>query len=289
MMKGILLAGGLGTRLYPSTYVVSKLLLPVYDKPMIYYSLSTLLLTGIRDILVISTPQYLPLLKSLLGDGHQWGVQFSYAEQLKPRGIAEAFIIGEQFIGKARVALILGDNIFQGAGLEAQLNTAIQNAHGATLFAYYVDTPENYGVVELDKNRKPISIVEKPKVTSSNYAVTGLYFYDNQVVEMAKNLKPSHRNELEITDINKLYLEKQQIAVEILGRGFTWLDAGTHETLLKASIYVEVIETRQGLKIGCPEEIAWRKGYISSQQLESLANTMKNLNYKEYLLKIMNQ
>ena len=288
-MKGILLAGGLGTRLYPSTYVVSKLLLPVYDKPMIYYSLSTLLLTGIRDILIISTPQYLPLLKNLLNDGSQWGVNLSYAEQAKPRGIAEAFIIGEKFIGNNKVALILGDNIFHGAGLEAQLHAAIDKPAGATLFAYYVDAPQNYGVVEFDKNHRPVSLVEKPKIPTTHYAITGLYFYDNQVVEMAKSLPPSARNELEITDINNLYLQKQQVAVEILGRGFTWLDAGTHESLLKASIYVEVIETRQGLKIGCPEEIAWRKGYISNQQLETLAQNMKNLNYKEYLLKIMSQ
>lgn len=286
-MKGILLAGGLGTRLYPSTYVVSKLLLPVYDKPMVYYSLSTLMLTGIRDILVISTPQYLPLLKNLLSDGSQWGINLIYAEQPKPRGIADAFIIGEKFIGNNKVALILGDNIFHGAGLEAQLNSAMQNSGGATLFAYYVDTPQNYGVVEFDKNHQPVSLIEKPQTPTSNYAITGLYFYDNQVIEMAKNLPASARNELEITDINKLYLQKQQVAVEILGRGFTWLDAGTHESLLKASIYVEVIETRQGLKIGCPEEVAWRKGYISNQQLQALAQNMKNLNYKEYLLKIM--
>jgi glucose-1-phosphate thymidylyltransferase len=287
-MKGILLAGGLGTRLYPSTYVVSKLLLPVYDKPMIYYSLSTLLLTGIRDILIISTAQYLPLLKNLLNDGSQWGINLSYAEQAKPRGIADAFIIGEKFIGNHKVALILGDNIFHGAGLEAQLHAAIHKPAGATLFAYYVDAPQNYGVVEFDKNQQPVSLVEKPKIPTTHYAITGLYFYDNQVVEMAKNLPPSARNELEITDINNLYLQRQQVAVEILGRGFTWLDAGTHESLLKASIYVEVIETRQGLKIGCPEEVAWRKGYISNQQLETLAQNMKNLNYKEYLLKIMN-
>ena len=248
-MKGIVLAGGLGTRLYPSSYVINKHLLPVYDKPMIYYPLSTLLLGGIRDILIISTPNHLPLFQALLKDGQQWGVQFTYAAQLQPRGIADAFIIGENFIGQDRVALVLGDNIFQGSGLEDKLKSALQKENGATLFAYYVENAQRYGIVEFDKNFSPLAFVEKPQKSSSNYAITGLYYYDNQVIEIAKQLTFSGRNELEVTDINSYYLNKQQATVEILGRGFTWLDAGAHDSLLKAANYIEVIESRQGLKM----------------------------------------
>lgn len=287
-MKGIVLAGGLGTRLYPSSYVINKHLLPVYDKPMIYYPLSTLLLGGIRDILIISTPNHLPLFQALLKDGQQWGVQFTYAAQLQPRGIADAFIIGENFIGQDRVALVLGDNIFQGSGLEDKLKSALQKENGATLFAYYVENAQRYGIVEFDKNFSPLAFVEKPQKSSSNYAITGLYYYDNQVIEIAKQLTFSGRNELEVTDINSYYLNKQQATVEILGRGFTWLDAGAHDSLLKAANYIEVIESRQGLKIGCPEEIAWRKEYITSSQLEKLAQNMTNSHYSQYLLKILN-
>lgn len=286
-MKGILLAGGMGTRLYPSSYVLNKHLIPVYDKPMIYYSLSTLLLAGIRDILIISTPQYLPLFQTLLQDGQQWGVHFSYANQPEARGIADAFIVGEQFIGDNNVALILGDNIFQGSGLENMLNTACNRTTGATLFAYYVENPQRYGVVEFDKNQKPLTIVEKPQTPRSNYAITGLYFYDNRVIDIAKRLTFSPRNELEISDINAQYLQSNEVNLEILGRGFTWLDMGTHESLLKASNYIEVVESRQGLKIGCPEEIAWRKGFIDNSQLERIAHNMKKSNYSEYLLKIL--
>ncbi len=286
-MKGIVLAGGMGTRLYPSTYAVNKHLMPVYDKPMIYYSISTLLLGGIRDILIISSDNHLSSFQTLLGDGNEWGVNFSYIAQSKPRGIADAFILGEKFINNSRIALILGDNIFQGSGLEEKLNSAIHRSKGATLFAYYVENPQRYGIVEFDKNYKPTAFIEKPENPRSHYAITGLYFYDSDVVEIAKKLTFSHRNELEITDINSQYLQNQQVNLEILGRGFTWLDMGTHQSLLKASNYIEVIESRQGLKIGCPEEIIWRKGYIDNNQLEKLANKMKNSNYSQYLLNIM--
>ncbi len=286
-MKGIILAGGLGTRLHPSSLVVNKHLLPVYDKPMIYYPLSTLMLTEIRDILIISSPHHLPLFQSLLGDGHQWGISLSYAAQHSAGGIPQAFLIGKEFIKNDRVCLILGDNIFQGSGLDKKLKIAKNNLDIATIFAYYIENPERYGVVELDKNNNPITIKEKPVSPKSNYAVTGLYFYNNSVIEAASNLKPSARNELEITDINLLYLQKNQLKVEIFGRGFTWLDMGTHQSLLQASNYIEVIETRQGLKIGCPEEIAWRKGYIDDEQFENLANSMKNTGYGQYLFKLL--
>lgn len=286
-MKGIILAGGLGTRLYPSSLAMNKHLMPVYDKPMIYYPLSTLMLAGIRDVLIISSPEYLPSFQTLLANGKQWGMNFSYAPQAYPRGIGEAILIGEKFIGQDNVCLILGDNILQGAGLEAKLTGAKEKISGATLFAYYVENPGDYGVIEFDVNSRPLSIVEKPTHPKSNYALTGLYFYDNQVIEVAKSIQPSLRNELEISDINAKYLQKQQAHVEILGRGFTWLDMGTHSSLLKASHYIEVIETRQGLKIGCPEEIAWRKGYISTQELKTLAQKIPNTHYAKYLTQIV--
>lgn len=286
-MKGIILAGGMGTRLYPSSLVINKHLIPVYDKPMIYYPLSTLMLAEIRDILIISTPQHLSLFQNLLGNGHQWGLDFSYAEQPKAAGIPQAFTIGKDFIGNDPICLILGDNIFQGAGLEERLKNAKKNFNGATVFAYYVESPQRYGIVELDKNSKAINIIEKPLNPKSNYAVTGIYFYDNQVIEAANAIQPSKRGELEISDVNTWYMQKQQLQVEILGRGFSWFDMGTHQSLLHASNYVEVIESRQGLKIGCPEEIAWRKKYISDQQFEMLIHSTKNNEYGEYLIKLL--
>lgn len=289
-MKGIILAGGSGTRLYPLTKVTSKQLLPVYDKPMIYYPMSVLMSAGIRDILIISTPQDLPRFRELMGNGSQFGVNLDYAEQPSPDGLAQAFIIGEDFIGGDCAAMVLGDNIFAGHGLKKRLKKAVENAEngqGATVFGYYVDDPERFGIVEFDKDGKAVSIEEKPQVPKSNYCVTGLYFYDRRVVEYAKSLKPSKRGELEITDLNRLYLDQGELNVELLGQGFSWLDTGTHESLMDASNFVKTIETHQHRKLGCLEDIAYCNGWITAEQLQEVAYSMRNNQYGQYLYDVL--
>lgn len=288
-MKGIILAGGSGTRLYPITKCLSKQLMPIYDKPMIYYPLSTLMLAGIKDILIISTPYDLPAFKSLLKDGSQWGINLSYAEQPSPDGLAQAFIIGEKFIGNDEVCLILGDNIFYGHGLSETLQHARSNLRGSSVFGYYVNDPERYGVAVFDDEGRLSDIEEKPKNPQSNYAITGLYFYDNQVIDIAKNLKPSPRGELEITDLNRVYLQQNQLDLVKLSRGFAWLDTGTYKSLLEASQYFCVLEERQGLRVACPEEIAWRMNYINDEQMQKLAHDLGKSGYGQYLLTVLNE
>ena len=287
--KGIILAGGSGTRLYPVTQTISKQLLPVYDKPMIYYPLTTLMLGGMRDILIISTPEDTPRFESLLGDGLKWGVNFQYKVQPSPDGLAQAFLLGEEFIGDDPSALILGDNIFYGHDLQELLQSADQRENGATVFAYHVHDPERYGVAEFDDNNQVISLEEKPSKPKSNFAVTGLYFYDEQVVDLAKSLKPSPRGELEITDLNKLYLSQKNLSVEIMDRGYAWLDTGTHDSLLDAGQFISTIENRQGLKVACPEEVAYRQGWISASQLEDLAKPLLKNQYGQYLMKVLSE
>jgi len=287
--KGIILAGGSGTRLYPVTHAVAKSLLPVYDKPMVYYPLSTLMLAGIRDILVISTPEDIPRFEHLLGDGSRYGIRLQYVAQLKPEGIAQAFLIGREFIGSSGCALVLGDNIFYGHDLVKELRAATADAKGARVFAYPVNDPERYGVVEFDENGKALSVEEKPRQPKSRYAVTGLYFYDNQVGNIAANLRPSARGELEITDVNREYLKRGQLNVCVMGRGMAWLDTGTHEALMEASVFIQTLEKRQGLMVACPEEIAYRSGYITKEQVEALASPMRNNGYGAYLLQMLRE
>ncbi len=286
-MKGIILAGGSGTRLHPATMSVSKQLLPVYDKPMIYYPLSTLMLAGIREVLIITTPQDSEQFKRLLGDGRQWGIELTYAVQPRPEGLAQAFIIGESFVGRDRVALVLGDNIFFGHGLPEKLKGAVEQKEGATVFGYYVKDPQRYGVVAFNDRGEAESIEEKPKKPKSNYAVTGLYFYDNDVVDIARNIRPSERGELEITDVNRVYLEQKKLHVQLLGRGYAWLDTGTHASLVDATLFIKTIEDRQGLKIGCVEEIAWRMGFIDDSGLERLIQPMLKSGYGQYLRELL--